>query len=360
MLFDSGVFDQDPIEDFLQHYTLDTILEEIAKPASYQVDAFFGDIHAAGYQIDTRIFKPFASYLLDCMLVLDKNDPRFQESIINAMLWSYGRAFEELSEAISMMGLRLSLPYAVSDDLDLYWSKILGLKRRYGESDEDFLGRLSTRLAIMKSSGTRPECEAILDHILGLPGGSRLETYWPGDVRVCWNSYITMRTAQERYEAVKEALDDMIAAGVSWTTAFPWAAMQIATNIFGCHHTNFNIDTGLSGQKYHMYLLRTDLFDQGTISEDIDACLEEGHHAIHRIASHLIARPSKSQPIDTKLQGEVPVAQQYDAHIHKIGSKTASYDMISKKKKLDFYQADWLAERERRGFYLVATELVAA
>ncbi len=73
MLFDSGTFDQDLIEDFLQHYTLDTILMEVNKPASYQVSAFLGNIQSISMKIDTRIFKPYASYLLDCMLVLGKN-----------------------------------------------------------------------------------------------------------------------------------------------------------------------------------------------------------------------------------------------------------------------------------------------
>ncbi len=176
MIFDSGVFDEEAIEDLLQYYTLDSILEAIAKPASYQIGTNLGNVHAAPYHITTSILRPFASYSLDCILIMDKNDPRFVESIINAVLWSYARASEELSQAISMMGLRLQLPYAVPEDLDLYWSRILRLKRRYGESDEDFRERLATRLAIMKSSGTKSECEAILDHILGLPGGSRLET----------------------------------------------------------------------------------------------------------------------------------------------------------------------------------------
>ncbi len=359
MLFDSGIFDQEPIEDLLQYYTLDTILEIIAKPASYQMATTLGNVNAAPYHITTSIQRPFAQYLLDCILTMDKSDPRLVESIINAILWSYGRAFEDLSQAISMMGLRLLLPYAIPEDLDMYWSRILGLKRRYGESDEDFRERLATRLAIMKSSGTKPECEAILDHILSLPGASRLETY-PGEVLVCWNSYTAMRMAQAKYPAIKEALDDMIAAGISWITFFPWTAMQIDTNLFGPQHTSFEIATDLSGRKYQLYLLRTDLFNQGSLSEDIDACLEEGHQTFHRIDARLFAQRSKSQPINVTMVDEVSVLQQCDAYLHQIRSRESRYDMLAEKGKPKVYKADWLAERRRQHFYLISTELVAS
>ncbi len=359
MIFDSGTFDQDLIEDFLQHYTLDTILMEVNKPASYQVFAFLGNIQSTSMLIDTRIFKPYSSYLLDCMLILGKNDPRFQESIINALIWSFGRAFEDLSESISMMGLRLQLPYAVPDDLDLYWSRILGLKRRYSESDEAFRERLATRLATMKSSGTRPECEAILDHILGLPGASRLETYWPGDVRVCWNSYTAMRAAQDNYAAIKEALDAMIAAGCSWSTAFPWISMQIASYITGKHSLSCSIDAGISREKYQMMLLRTELFDAGAISESISANLEKTHLASCKIASRLIARYSMAQSIASNIETWRSASEPLDAHLHQVKSKSASYDMISAKLKSGSYRLDGFAERERQGFCLIATELAA-
>jgi hypothetical protein len=213
MIFDEGIFDVSLFEDGIPIYTLDVIIQELKKPATYQADALVMETKAVHYNIATLIDAyPSATYSLDTLLVMDPGDARFQESIINAMIWSYGRALEELSESIATMGLRLTLPNAVPEDLDLYWAKILGLKRRYQEKDSDFRARLTTRLAIMKSSGTAPECQAIIDHILGLDGASRLEPYWPAEVRVCWTSPAAMRLAKANYPALKEAIDDMIAA----------------------------------------------------------------------------------------------------------------------------------------------------
>ena len=360
MIFDDGTFDQDLVEDFLQHYTLDAILEQIKKPTSYQIDAVIGNIHSLNYLLDVNIYRPFTTYQLDAVLILDRNNQKFQESIINAIIWSCGRATAKLSEAISTMGLRLQLPYATTDDLDLYWAKILGMKRRYDEPDEDFRKRLTTRLAIMKSSGTKPECEAILNNILGMPNAVNLQTYWPAEVRVNWNSFWAMKTAEANYTVVKEALDEMIVAGVSWSTSFPYKSYDLDVNLIGQHSWQYSVDTNLSHQKSCQYLLRTDLFDTGIKSYDLDACLETSHSHLDSLDALVRADRSKTERLDLNVSESHPKSYQNDAVLVQNRSQNDEVDAIIEASGIDFYHLDMLAEVAHRGFYMLSTELVAA
>ena len=360
MIFDEGTFDQDLVEDFLQHYTLDTILEAIKKPVSYQIDAFVGNAHELTYLLDVNICQPFTTYQLDAVLILDRNNPKFQESIINAIIWSCGRATAKLSEAISTMGLRLQLPYATTDDLDLYWAKILGMKRRYNEPDEDFRKRLTTRLAIMKSSGTKPECEAILNNILGMPNAVNLQTYWPAEVRVNWNSFWAMKTAEANYTVVKEALDEMIVAGVSWSTSFPYKSYDLDVNLIGQHSWPYSVDANLSHSKDCTYLLRTDIFDSGESSYDLDGCLETSHSLLERLDVLVRADKGKTQLLDANISESHPKSYQNDAVLVQNRSQNDEVDAILEATQIDFYHLDMLAEVVHRGFYMLSTELVTA
>jgi len=360
MIFDEGIFDQDPIEDFLRYYTLDAILEEIAKPISYQLDAQFGGTGVHSYLLDANIYKPVTSYLIDAVLVHDRNNPKFQESIINAIIWSCGRATEKLSEAIALMGLRLQLPYATTDDLDLYWSKILAMKRRYNEPDEDFRRRLTIRLSIMKSSGTKPECEAILNNIMGMVNAVNLKTYWPAEVCVNWNSFWAMKTAEANYAVIKEALDGMLAAGVSWSTAFPYKEYNLDANLIGRHSTSYSIDAGISKEKYCTYLLRTDLLDQNSASQDLDAYLEVPHFSQQRLDALVRADKSKSELLDVNISHGRLAGYETDVVLKQKRTKPEEVDAIVEAKKTDYYRTDMIAEIAHRGSYMLSANLVAS
>ena len=361
MIFDEGTFDQDPIEDNLRYYTLDAILEEIAKPVSYQLDVQFGGTGSHSYLLDAAIYEPKTSYLIDAVLVQDRNNPKFQETIINAIIWSCGRATETLSETISLMGLRLQLPYATTSDLNLYWSKILNLKRRYNEPDEDFRRRLITRLSIMKSSGTKPECEVILNNILGMVNAVDLKTYWPAEVRVNWNSYRAMKTAEANYAVIKEALDEMLAAGVSWSTSFPYKSYDLDVNLLGKHSNLYNIDAAVSKEKYCTYLLRTDIFDQNSASQDMDAYLETPHFTSQRLDALVRADKSESEFLDANISQDLPASYEMDAVLTQKRIKTEEMDAtLMATKTIDYYRTDMLAEISRKGFYMLTTTLVAA
>lgn len=357
MIFDEGIFDEDLIEDFLQHYTVDAIIEAVNQPISYSVDAYCGNNHTWSYLIDGIVRKPFSSYQVDVILAMERNDPRFQESIINAIIHSYSRAVEELRQAIATMGLRLQLPYAIPEDLDQYWAKMLGLRRRYGESDEDFRSRLVTRLAIMKSSGTKAECETIINSILGMQDAVDLKTYWPAEVRVNWTSFHAMITAEARYDALREALDAMLAAGVSWSTAFPYKNYNVDVLLEGVHSAGYSVDYLAAKQKSALYLVRTDIFETGSTSVDIDACLETMHHVTERLDVLVHANKSKAAQVDANIEEPHDESYSIDSILKLRKTKSYEVDSISEADRSGIYQIDGMAECGHRCPYLITANL---
>lgn len=359
MIFDSGVFDVDGFDDVAPFYQLDTILRAL-KSETCEIDTNIIRTKSVTCQLAMRIGQPMALYSMDAIFVLDRNDPRFQESIINAMLWSYARLFEELSEAIATMGLRLTLPNATIEDLELYWSRILGIKRRHTESDSAFRMRLITRLAILSSSGTIPEIQAIVNKVLEMEDACRLEPYWPAELRVNWTSQEACKKAQANYTAVKEALDAAIAAGVSWSTAFPYKEYQVDMEISGLHSWQYRLDMCLPSNRYIQYLMRMDLFDRRSTILDVDVNIENTFRYNHWLKMNLVARNIKQYQQDLLLQTQRATDFRMDQILLKRLTKPQQIDLIAAAQRINYYRVDVLSEKAKAGYYRVAMELVAA
>ena len=93
MIFNEGIIGLDTYLDDLPSYTIDTLLEEIGKPVEYDLDVALTQQRVVPYNLSTRLIRvSSAVYEIATYLTIDKNDPRFQESIINAALWSYSMA----------------------------------------------------------------------------------------------------------------------------------------------------------------------------------------------------------------------------------------------------------------------------
>jgi hypothetical protein len=166
-----------------------------------------------------------------------------------------------------------------------------------------------------------------------------------------------MITAEEKYESVKAALDAMLAAGVSWSTAFPYKQYNVDALLEGKHSANYSVGCYASNQKSALYLVRTDIFDTGSTSVEIDACIEIMHHVTERLDALVHARRNKGVQVDANI--EEPHSMNYAVDsILKI-KKTRSYevDLISEADRLESYRVDGMAESRRRSAYLVTTNV---
>lgn len=362
MDFDSSIFDNSQIEPGSTGYTVDSIISAIGLSKSYEIDAILGNIGTTSYLVSALIRQEKAtySYLLDAVVVLDKlNDPRFKESIINSIMISLGRACDAASQAIASMGIRMQLPYASPEDLDEHWATILGLRRRSEESDESFRSRLMTRLYIMKSSGTIPEISTIIDTILGIKNASTLTPYWPGDLVITWNSYEAMRAGEAKYPALKEALDNMVAAGFSWITHFPYKEYSVDALVFGEESLSYFLDAGVEKPKTKIYRISADIFDTGTAPYDLDGFLEIEHTISERLDFRGVAE--RVVPYSLDALGETSHWKDYslDGDLEANLSEPESVDAIVEKTGIvDYYHLDAMAEGKRKGFYLISAAVV--
>ena len=290
MIFEEGIFGDDTFEGSsgLRFYQLCAILESAPQLVSYQADSLVWKKNRIPYRMSAWILpRPF--YRMSAILVLDANDPRLSESLINAMLWSYANEAEKVSQAIQLIGTRLRLEFASSADLDDYWGEMLKLRRRIGESNDHYRLRLMTHISILNSCGTKPACETILDKILGLPGSSRIETYWPAEVRVCWTNPDAIKLAEQRYPVIEEALDRMIVAGVTWSTSFPYKDYLMSCGVEGPVEAGYQMDAAVQRYKGWLYRMDTQFWDAGSANMDADALVAKTFIKTYRAGAGLEA-----------------------------------------------------------------------
>ena len=356
MLFDDGVFEDGLLGDTPEHYSVDALLEALDVEKSYSVGAVVGNIIPKPYHITALLQNDSLAhpYSVDAVIVRDRRSPIFQESIINAIYISCGKVCEQLAQDIVDMGSRLQLPFATGDDLDLYWSKMLGLRRRYLESDDDYRSRLAARMIVMKSSGTMSEIRTLIDTVLGMENAAYLTSYWPGELRIDWSSYVAMRMAESKIDQLTESLNEMVMAGITWSTSFPYLEYDIDALVFGVNSLQYSIDYCLEGAKSSIYRISAEVFDVGSVSQQIDAYLETGHTHSQSIDAKVKADKTKSVQYDLYLEGPVDNTYENDLILVSTKEKTDSVDSILTK---DFhlpYSVDSKVMRNRRYPYLVS------
>jgi len=354
--FDSFSFDNGFVDGDQFAYYLDANIEA-ALIKSYNVDALLGSIALFPYYHTAIIesSKTAHNYLLDAILAYDRNSDVFSESIINAILVSCGKACEELSSEISLLGLRLQLPYATTEDMDLYWSKVLGVKRRFQESDEDYRSRLTVSLTIMKSSGTISDIQNLLDTILGVRNAATIRTYWPAEVRITWNGYSVMRLAESRFGAIREALDNIVIAGVNWSTSFPYKIYSVDAQLSKSISTEYKVDSFVSLDKSTIYRIGVDLFDAGSCSYQVSAGIDMSKRIRYWIDSRIKGTPTHPDLVDAIIAAYHDCTYHVDSILRAISTKIYSVEStVEATKILDYYSLDTIAEKTTKRSYLLS------
>lgn len=354
MEFDEGIFDESDLLENPTHYPIDALLDT-TKEKIDSVDAIIGNITRKPYLVSSTIINDhvIAQYLLDAVLILDKNGPRFKESIINAILISCGKACERLALDIANTGNRLKLAHCSGPDLDDYWATMLQLRRRYQESDLTYRYRLMARLAVMKSSGTMAEIRAAIDTILGMENAATLKSYWPGELRITWNSYTAIRAAEAKFDALTEALNDMVMAGITWTTSFPYKTYDVDVLLYGPKRNEVQVDALLEKPKEKLYRLVVDFFDVGTKPYELDGYVETIHDKSQLVATKLVAVPEKEVLVDGFFEDTHDKSYQNETRLVARKAKDDTVDLVMTKDFRLPYRVDGYLGRLRRYPYLV-------
>jgi len=356
MQFGDGVFDEGLLGDTPTNYTVDALLAAFGVEKTYQVDAVLGNVTQKPYQVTALIQNDsFATpYSVDAIVVRDRRSPIFQESIINAIYISCGRVCEQLAQDIADMGSRLQLPFASGEDLDLYWSKMLALRRRYLESDDDYRARLSARMLVMKSSGTISEIRALIDTVLGMENAAILTSYWPGELRITWRSYTAMKQAEANFERLSEALNEMVMAGITWSTSFPYHEYQVDSLILGPESTQYSVDGYVERPKEAIYRISAEIFEVRTTEYYLGYFLDTQRSTSQLVDAKIRADKPKEVRYDVYIEGPVDKSYQNDTRLVANKSEPDRVDTILTKDFRLPYSVDSKVMRNRRYPYLLS------
>lgn len=268
---------------------------------TYEADLLIRGQYRKFYQMSARIGLPTPTYSMDVVIVHDASDPRLTESLINCFFWAYANQHDQADQAIQSVVHRLKLDYAASEDLDDHWGRVLGLRRRGGETDETYRTRLATYIRKITSYGTTANVQAVIDRIVGITGASTLETLSPATVRLGWTDTETAKIAVTKSAQIEEAMDDVLAAGVTWATAYPYAEYQMDWFRWLPVTVTYEASTAIAKRRGYVYLAATGIWESGLETYDADAVLYGPATATYRVDGRKISIGSASYLAATKI-----------------------------------------------------------
>lgn len=256
---------------------------------TYGADLLIRGQYRKTYQMSARVGIPPSTYQMDAVLILDAADPRLNESFINTFFWAYANQWDQIHTSIQDVVHRLKLDYAASEDLDDHWGRVLGLRRIGGETDADYRTRLAIYIRKITSYGTPSNIQAIIDRIIGVNGGSTIESFYPATVRLGWVDVDTAKIAYPKSAQIEAAMDDALAAGVTWSTAYPYAEYQMDWGRWLPVTVTYSASVGIAIRRGYVYLAATGLWDSGAETYDADALIYTTRNATYRGYSRIMA-----------------------------------------------------------------------
>jgi hypothetical protein len=143
-------------------------------------------------------------------------------SVMSALVWAWAETFDSVWRKMETMANALKIEHATDTYLDDAWGQIFDLPRIYQETDTAYRDRLKTRTTILTSSGTKSNCETIIDSILGMFGETTVTTRYPTSVQITFSSIDAMRIAKEKQDTLNYLIPQMVAAGISYSMYLPF------------------------------------------------------------------------------------------------------------------------------------------
>lgn len=294
-------FDEEASSDIYLTYSYDAIMSRVPRVV-YNSDTLVKFNPILSYKMSSRVGLPTPGYLCDAIIVLDKADPRLSDSFVNVYMWTFANEWRLAARAIENAQYRMQLDFASTEDLDEQWGVMLGLRRKSGESDDSYRTRLATHIRIITSSGTKENCQTIIDRIIGAPGGSNLETFGNAEVVLSWTSPDAIIAAVSKADLISEAMDRMLACGVSWSTSYPLADYDIDGLMEGPVNIEYNINGAISKLRGIQYRASSSIFNYGSKTYNADALLYSKEFSEYEMRYLLIKEPIKTYAMDGNLR----------------------------------------------------------
>jgi len=178
------------------------------------------------YQVNTSLLRTLSSANFDIILRPSRDSIIPSTSVIDAIAKSYADILDAVWRQMETMTNALKLDYAWDEELDNAWGLIYDLPRISGEDDTSYRDRLKTRTNILNSSGTKANCESIIDNVIG-EESSNVTGSWPANVKITFDTISAMRIAKEKQETLDILIPQMLAAGISYDLMLPFVDLYI-------------------------------------------------------------------------------------------------------------------------------------
>lgn len=183
----------------------------------------------------------------DMVLAPVTDDSPRQNHIITPQLIAIANQLAYVMDLNYKMGLLKRIEFVTGSDLDEIWGRVYELRRRYGESDDEYRKRLQVYLLQVAGSGTKAAIEEIVSIICEFPNSCRVDTYWPGYCRIYVTNAYARQKARDRLSLINLVLPNTIAAGVDYRFYIPYADLSADTVLQGPAYTNLLAYEALQG-----------------------------------------------------------------------------------------------------------------
>jgi len=142
-------------------------------------------------------------------------------SVLNALVWSWAEALDSVWRQMDTMATALKIDSAEGTYLDIAWGQIYDMPRIYQESDTDYRDRLKTRTLVLTSSGTKANCETIIDSIIG-EVSTNVDPRYPASVDITFDTVSAMRSAFAKKTVLDNLIPQMLASGITYNMFLPY------------------------------------------------------------------------------------------------------------------------------------------
>jgi len=194
--------------------------------------------------------------------------PRSAPPVIDSIAYGLAQRFDYLQQGIQAFALFNKIEFAKGESdgflpsLDDVWGKIYSLPRRTGESDHDYRVRLQTYTKVLTGCGTAQTSQEVLDFLIGLPGATTVQSVWPAQAKIEFNSVDAMRLATQKLDLLNSVLPGMFAAGVDYS-------LQL-------FYLDCYVKAAIKGDATLEYLARAAVATQNELTCGVDALIAYG------------------------------------------------------------------------------------
>jgi len=355
----------EPLEGGAIRYTLnrnhDVLLKKLV-PKTYEGLIGIGrsDLSKT-FQINTGILKTLTVADFDLVLRPSYESTIPSTTVISALVWSYAEILDAVWRQMDTMANALKLEYAQDDDLDNAWGQIYDLPRLVSEDDTQYRDRLKTRTKILNSSGTKANCESIIDNVIGEEDASDVDTQYPSCVRISFNTDDYTRIAIAKKTTLDILIPQMLAAGVSYDLMLPLVDYTTDIIMNGPIWLPFNMYYGLRRRNndatYEFDLINIFKY---TIGYDMDILTEKYFNKDYLVSANLRNAFAKSYTMLIGLFGHILKTLPSDIIMSKLNilSQYMVDGYFSKNDLTETWTMDQISKITKRRFYRTESNLV--